>query len=464
MLSKSAFIAKVLMMLALSIQMGCMRHRPSAKVHLDLPNQWHNTRLDAQTSGTKAEEQALWWQQLNDDMLNQLVRQTLDQNYSLAVARSKIIQARADRRISKAALWPEITASTSWQRNQLGYETYGQVIEIFDADINATWNLDLFGQNRHQYAAMKAQLKGTKFAHAAAEIAIVAELIDHYIDLRTMQMQYQYSENICNLLSTLEQLTIDLYQAGLSNAQDVTQAKAVLHKQLAQKKFYKSQITTLIYRLENLCSVMPGHYQQRLSTHQPLPSLPIGLLEHTPASVIQQRPDVRQAEQLLAAKTSLSAAASTMIFPQINLLALFGLDDTSCTPNTKTWSWGGIITLPILNFGRIEAQINKAKAEQNEAFLWYKKIVLGALYDVEIALEDLRQNTLRLHDLQKTVDEYGDATRYTLERYQKGIAAFQEVVNAYQLQFQAQSDYTTYQAQQISAWVGLQKAIGASVH
>jgi multidrug efflux system outer membrane protein len=157
-------------------------------------------------------------------------------------------------------------------------------------------------------------------------------------------------------------------------------------------------------------------------------------LEHhiliaAPAKVLEARPDVRAAERRFAASISAKAAARAELFPNISLTALFGAQ--TATPFSSTpWGLGVSLVQPILNFGRIEAQIDAADARQRQAFLSYQQTVLEALEDMENALSGYLNETKRNASLTTEVRQNRKAADLAMQQYQNGYTGLLDVLVA----------------------------------
>jgi len=187
---------------------------------------------------------------------------------------------------------------------------------------------------------------------------------------------------------------------------------------------------------------------------KPLPAL------SAPESIIDQRPDVQNAERLLAASTALEGVAISEQYPKITLSGLFGLQNTNLFPEVEAYTIAGDFAMPIVNFGRIQGQIDAANAHQAEAFHAYKQTVLAALADVETHVSDFARELRRQENLKAAVQSGSLTLELAQDRYKSGLVPFLDVLNAQQQLYDNQIQLAASMGNTTRYAIALSKSIG----
>ncbi|MCX7100200.1 MAG: TolC family protein, partial [Methylobacter sp.] len=181
------------------------------------------------------------------------------------------------------------------------------------------------------------------------------------------------------------------------------------------------------------------------------------------SELLKRRPDIRLAERRLAVANASVGIATAELYPKVNLAAFIGLQNskiTDFTPIGKSWSSAASLTMPIFNWGKINANINSKKTQFEQAFLSYKATVLSSFQEVEDALIANSQEQDRHKALAQAVAANQTAVQLATERYQKGLTAFLDVLESQKALYQAQSLLITSEAQLSSNRIALYKALG----
>jgi len=216
----------------------------------------------------------------------------------------------------------------------------------------------------------------------------------------------------------------------------VVRARALVARTGADVPDLESGQLAALRQLEVLLGRQPGALADLLEPVAAVPNAPYP--DHniltTPADILRQRPDIRNAERKLAAATAMQGAAVAEMFPKISLSAFLGLRNTELETLFRSaafsWSTGAGLLQPLLDFGRIRAGIHLADARQQEASLSFEKTVLEALRDVEVALTRYLKALLKQQNLGRSVDDLRESAQLARLRYQEGVASFLEVLDA----------------------------------
>ncbi|PKU23603.1 efflux transporter outer membrane subunit [Telmatospirillum siberiense] len=404
-------------------------------------------------------EQA-WWKSFGDPVLDRLIDQALSGNKSLQVAKARVLEARAGQSGAQAALLPVLNGTASVSRGNQGYATSNKVINIREANLQASWEADIFGKNQARVGEAAAIAQSVEADAQALTVTLLAEVARNYFELRNEQEQIRITrENLGTQQRTLE--LIRAQQVGaLSSDLDVERTAAQVSTTSAQLPALESAFEVTLHRLNVLLGAPPGQTPDAaLARPQPLNPLTSAILVAAPAHVLANRPDVRAAERRFAASLSASDAATREFYPTISLTALFGVQDSSAF-STAPWSLGAGLVQPILNFGRIRSQIDAADARQTQSLLTYQQTVLEALEDMENALSAYVHETRRQHDLDLAAQENRRAVTLANQQYKAGYSGLLDLLVAQHDALAAESALAASDAQMRKSLVAIYAAAG----
>jgi multidrug efflux system outer membrane protein len=376
-----------------------------------------------------AEVEQAWWHNFDDPVLDALIAEGLANNKTLQIAKARVEEARAGRGVAQARLLPEVNALGSVQRGNQGFLTNDKAVSIGDVDLQATWELDLFGRNQARVAEAAAILESEEATSQGVRVGLLADIARSYFDLRNAQRQIDLTrQNLETEKRTLELIHAQL-QGALASDFDVQRAGAQVSATEALIPALQTTHDAALNRLNVLLGHPPGSRDGFLEPPRDLRSLDPQILIAAPAKVLATRPDVRAAERRFAASLSAKDAATAELFPDISLTALFGAQ--SATPfSSNPWNLGAGLLQPILNFGRIEAQIDAADARQTQAFMSYQKTVLEALENMENALSGYGHEAGRNASLTTGVAQNRRAAELAQQQYVSGYTGLLDVLVA----------------------------------
>ncbi|WP_096700836.1 efflux transporter outer membrane subunit [Magnetospirillum sp. 15-1] len=403
--------------------------------------------------GSDAEVEQNWWRRFGDPTLDTLVAEALAGNQTLAMAKARVEEAEAARGLARSRLLPDISAAGSAQRANQGYTTGDKAVSVAEIDLKATWELDLFGRNQARMAEASALLQSEEATRQGVRVALLAEVARTYFDLRDSLRQIELTrQNLGTQRRTLEIIRAQR-QGALASDFDVQRAGARVSATEALIPTLETTRDVALNRLAVLLGRPPGGRDTLLATLSPIQPLDSGIVIAAPAKVLAARPDVRAAERRFAASLSAKDAATAELFPNISLAALFGAQ-TATPLNATPWGIGLSLVQPILNFGRIESQIDAADARQRQAFLAYQRSVLEALEDMENALSRYGHEAGRNIALTTGVAQNRRASELAHTQYTNGYTGLLDVLVA-------ERDLLDAEAAQASSDTGLRRNLVA---
>ena len=409
-----------------------------------------------------------WWQQFDDPTLNELIEQASRNNLDLAIALANVEQAKALRSTISADYFPQIDASGSADRSRYSRQTaFGSNVGTrnnFNASLDVSWELDLFGRVRRSVEAADARVEAEKALLQGVQLTLLAETATAYFELRSLQAQEANIQNTIELMQEIEKIAQAQFDAGIISELDLYTARGERENMEAQLPNLQADITARAFRLSVLTGKEPEYHLTLIDSTsrllEPKDRVPLGLR----SELLQRRPDVRQAERLLAATTAEIGAAKADLLPSFSLTGAIGSSARAFgdlfTAGTITNSVGGALSWPIFSGGKTLAKVDGAKASQRAALANYKQQVLLALEDTENALLRYGQEWKTLNQLQKVRDSREQAFEIARLRYEAGEESFLNALDAQRNLNATRNDLILSQTRVLTNLATLYKALG----
>ncbi|HEY8097793.1 MAG TPA: efflux transporter outer membrane subunit [Methylobacter sp.] len=466
---------------------GCFAVGPDYEPpKIPVPQQWSETTAAIGAQPDK------WWKTFNDPVLDNLISEAIASNLDLKLALERVKDARVLRTATIAAGLPSLDAKSSISRrfnntsspaSQTGTSSAGggfgignQLINIFQMGFDAQWELDFFGGVRRAVEAADATIDVEVENSRDVLVTLLGDVARNYIELRTNQQLVAITRENLHAQQETQELTQIRQQTGLASMLEVTQAQALAATTEAQLPNYETAVKQSIHALSVLLGKEPGALDVRLDRQASIPAKkpsPEGegasflnstaVITNLPSELLQRRPDIRRAERQLAVANASVGVATAELYPKVNLAAFIGLQNTTITdftPIGKSWSAASSITMPIFNWGKLNANIKSKKAQFEQTFLTYQSTVLSAFKEVEDALIAYSKEQERRKALAKAVAANQLAVQLADERYKKGLTAFLDVLTSQTALYQSQSLLVSSESVLSSNLVALYKALG----
>jgi multidrug efflux system outer membrane protein len=416
-----------------------------------------------------------WWEVFEDPRLQELVRIALQENKDLKIAVERVEEARARYGFTKADLWPKVDLSATAGRLRFGDAsllhtpsgdastgTQSTETPIYAASADVSWELDFFGRIRRATEAQRALFLGTQEARRFAVISLVAGVAQAYLELRDLDRRLEVSQRTIASRREYLELAKDRFEGGVTPELDFRQAEA----ELRRVESIVADIELLIALKENELSVLLGRNpgavpRGRALDDQKVPgAVPAGL----PSELLERRPDVREAEQRLAAFTANIGQAKALLFPRIALTGSYGFAstdlDTLFEGPSKAWNIIGNLLQPIFHAGKNRRRVEITESQQRQALYEYERTILEAFRENDDALVAYRKTG----EQRLAQGERVKAERKVLElaelRYRGGVSAYLEVLDAQRSLFGAELDETATIGAHLVSLVRLYKALG----
>jgi NodT family efflux transporter outer membrane factor (OMF) lipoprotein len=376
-----------------------------------------------------------WWKQFNDPILNELVEEAIRTNFDLQIAVLRLRQARALRGITIGGLWPSVAASGNYQR----FHTSGTVPDnlqqnLYEAGLDAVWELDLFGGIRRNVESAEANIQAAIENIRDVQVSLIAEVALNYVQLRGYQQEIVIAQNNLKSQRHTAEITHKLLDVGFASALDTANADSDVAMTESQIPVFETAAQQSIYALSVLLAQPPATLLEKLSPAGSLPSVPAKIPVGLPSELLRRRPDIRASEAQLHAATAQIGVAVAQFFPSFSLTGTVdwhsNLLHTWWTDAGRSFSIGPSVNWSLLQGGAVISNVRLQEAMRDQAFITYQKTVLAAFQDVENALISFKNEQEHRKSLNDAVIANRKAVDLSLQLYSEGQIDFLNVLNA----------------------------------
>ena len=446
-------------LLALS---GCasLQQPAASPPTLQLPAAWNGAGSAA--SATEAAALAAWWQRFDEPALPPLVELALAGSTDIAAAQARLRQARAQRDLTAAGRALSVSGSGS---AQAGRSDGSATTERYAASIDARWEADLWGGTAAGLRAAETTAEASAATLAGTRITVAAEVALNLLQLRGTQAR------LANARASLasQQQTLQIVQwradAGLVTQLDVEQAKTAVEQTRAQIPALDASASQAMNALAVLTGRAPGALADTLQPRTPAlaPTTPPDLALALPAEVLRQRPDLRAAELRLQAAAARVDQADAERLPSLSLGGSIGLNALSLAGLSSAPAAASLlasVSVPLLDGGRLRAQVRQQEAARDEAEVAYRATLLAALQEVEDSLVALRGTREQLAAQRAAATSALNAAQIAEQRYRSGLVDFQNVLQTQRTLLSAQDSVAATATTLATQHVRLYKALG----
>ncbi len=430
------------------------------------PENWH-TQLQGGLTAEQLDPVLLarWWTVLEDSQLAALEEQAIKGNLDLKVAQARIREARAMRGISRAQFFPTLESGLAATKSRSSESSgTGNILELYSAGFDASWELDVFGGVKRSVEAAQANLEATREDQRDLLVSLLAEVALNYVEVRTYQTRLEVSRANIKIQLESYDLNYSRFQAGIIGELAVQESLRILESSRSLIPTFETGLDAAKNRLAVLLGERPGSLQGELATEQPLPSLPITVAIGIPAETLRHRPDVRRAERELAAQTARIGVATADLYPKFRLFGTLGLESLSTgdlfKTSSKVWGIGPRATWNIFDGGTIRQNIEIQNARQEQALIYYELTVLHALEEVENALIAYAKEQQKRDFIAKASVAAERAEELASDQYQAGLVGFNNVLDAQRALLVLRDELARSDGAIISNLVRVYKALG----
>lgn len=450
------------MMLA-AVTSGCSVGPAYVKPNVEVPSQWRIEYPEAADIANTA-----WWEQFGDPVLTGLIDTALKENQDLAIAAARVDAFIGQLDKVRSQFYPQVNYSLDASRNRssrlgvpplpVGADRY---YSLYQGALGANWQIDLFGLLRSQTESARAQVYASEQGRRGVVLSVVTSVAASYIQLRALDRQLEISQQTAqNYAATLHIFELR-HGGGVASQVELAQVQSQYQQALAAIPSIEQQIAAQ----ENLIAVLLGRNSYPIERGKPLDALAgIGVPSELPSSLLERRPDVLQAEQVLIAANADIGAAKAQYFPQLSLTGMLGSVSTAfgnfLTGPASAWTLLAGVTGPIFNAGLIAGEVRVAEANQRAALASYRQAILTGFQETNDALVGTMKKREETAAQNARVKALRDYARLSALKYNNGYASYLEVLYAENELFAAELVAVQSQSDAYTQLVSVYKAMG----
>jgi len=437
-------------------------HRPQIAV----PDRFRNA-LPATEANSLADTK--WFDLFQDDTLKQLVTTALANNFDLRIAAERVLEARAQFHITRGQLLPTLDAQGQFNASRtssvgsFNFIPAGTNLSVSytQADLALSWEIDLWGRIRRLTEAARAQYLASEEARNGVTISLISDVMNTYFALREADLELEITQQTRGIATDNLRLITLRHDRGAANGLDVSQAEQFLFTATSEIPSVQRSIGQSEDALNLLLGSVPAEVPRgkKLEEITSAPELPAGL----PSSLLERRPDIRQAEENLVAANAQIGAARALFFPQLSLTGAYGSQSRALssmfTGPAALASIGPSVTLPIFQPG-LRAGVQLAEAQNREMLATYQKTIYGALREVSDALIVHDQTREQRAQEEKLVGTLSESVRLSNLRYRGGLDSYLQVLDAERNLFGGQLTLAQLRLLELESVVQLYRALG----
>ncbi len=443
-------------------------HRPETAI----PADYKSKELGSWKTGTPLDNvpKGAWWEIFGDKTLNELESQAAQANQQLKGAVARVDQARATARVARSELLPSLNFDPSFTRQRYSpnqMPSFGSLtVNNFQTPLDLSYEIDLWGRVRRGFESARAEAAASLAAFHSVLLTLQADVAQNYFLLRSLDAEIASVTSTVGLRKEQLQLVRSRFEGGIGNELDIARAET----ELATTEAEAASLAKRRVELENALAILVGSNPavfklaalERANTNwnpQP-PAVPAGL----PADLLERRPDVADAERQLAAANARIGVAKAAFFPVVRLTGSGGYVsadiDNLFNWESRTWSIGPSVSLPIFAGGRNRANYKFSQAAYQESIAKYRQQILVAFGEVENSLAGIHHLSTQASAQNRAVANSRRAVELATERYRSGLVSYLEIVDASREELQTERGSAQIAGQRLVTAVQLIKALG----
>jgi multidrug efflux system outer membrane protein len=416
----------------------------------------------AQVEQVKNTDDLQWWKLFDDPLLVTLIETALENNRDVKIAISRITQSRAALGFTEADAYPRVDIEAGVSRGN--FTGVGKSAEITTSTYIVaplSWELDFWGKFSRANAAARSDLIASKFGLRTVQLTLVSDVVSGYYELLDFHRRLTISAS--TLKSRIDSLAIiqARFDKGIISELDVNQAEIQREIAAASIPLYARAIS----RSENSLSILLGQLPDSINIREDMddrstpPDIPVGM----PADILERRPDIAEARFLLRAQTQNIGIAEALRWPAISLTGSLGVASTelgSVTVDGEVWSVGGQLLGPVFNFGQNKRRVEIEEQITQQFLFRFENMILTAFREVEDSLVEIETYREELAAIDRQLKAAKNANRLSLERYDKGVSSYLEVLDTERSLFSTNLKQSETHQLYLNAFVNLYKSLG----
>ena len=412
----------------------------------------------------KRPETERWWTYFNDPVLDQLIAEAQRRNSGVRIAGLRILEARAQLGIAGSLQYPQVQQATA-QAARVGSENSGApdvAVTTVGFGANIAWEIDFWGKFRRGMEAADANYFASIAQYDDAQVLVAAQTASFYSSIRTVEQRLTIAHENAALQKRSMEITERLFKSGNESELDVQQAKSLYLSTLATIPELEGALRQTQNALSVLLARPPGAIAEMETGRAQIPLADLDVVVDLPAEVLRRRPDVRQAEMLLAAQSALIGVSEAALYPSIALVGSMGLSATSKSWSTHTLDWaiGPALVWNIFDYGRLKNQVLVEDSRFQQLHENYLDTVLRAAREMDDAAIGFAKSRIQVDILREAVQAARRSLDIATVQYREGLVDFQRVLDAQRTLFSQQERLVTTQGGVTQSLISLYKAMG----
>jgi multidrug efflux system outer membrane protein len=453
---------KLAILLSTALLAGCAVGPNYQRPELSIPETYRGPASEDETLAAGLADRP-WWEIFGDEALTALIDEALAHNYDLRVASWRVQEYRARAGITRSELYPQVGYDAGWSRGKTSDFVPGSStpVSFHDVHLGFSWELDLWGRIRRLSEASLADYLATEEARRGIVLSVVSETAEAYFDLRELDARLDIARRTTEAFQGTYDLFSRQYAGGITSELEVSRAEAALANAAATIPDLERQIVAQENRICFLVGRTPGPIRRGAAlTEQALQAgVPPGL----PSSLVERRPDIREAEEHLVASNANVGAAVASFFPAIRLTGAYGGVSPQLSDLVgagKTWTVAAGIAGPLFDGFRLSRQHEASVALFEQAKAQYESVVTRSFGEVSTALVAYAKLADAEAQQARSVAAYQEAVRLANIRYAAGLSSYIEVLDAQQQLFPAENTLTRARLARLESLVALYRSLG----
>jgi multidrug efflux system outer membrane protein len=414
---------------------------------------------------------AKWWEIYGDPVLSRLEEQARESSPRVEAAAARVDQARAVLGFNRAGRYPTVAFAPSGQRFRTSGNRVDQPSKLpgeiaymsndFQLPLYASYEIDLWGKISRLEESASRRMEASVAAYHGVLLTLQSDLAQTYFQLRAADEELVLLTGGIELRKRARDLVGARKRGGLASELDLARVETELAATQSDAQAALRRRNELQYALALLIGAAPGPFELSVEPFVPQPPvIPVGM----PADLLERRPDIAEAERLLAARNADIGVAQAALFPSIKLTGALGFESNELSAllnrESQIWTLGASLTQPLFDGGRLHSNIDRARAIHAENLADYRERLLVAFKEVETALSALRVLELQHESQLRAVNSAERAEQLATARYKSGLVNVLELVDAQRTRLQVERGRVQVRQQQMLASVTLIRALG----
>jgi multidrug efflux system outer membrane protein len=453
---------------AMAVLAGCTRGPDYQRPTLPLPAQYRDAEPPAPGREAMSLADLQWFQLFQDEALQALIRTALQQNYDVRVAVARILEAQGQLGVTRSFLFPQLDGNGTIARDRISEERFLAVPSgqnegnTLFLGLSLFYEIDFWGRLRRETEAARAALLSTEWGRRTVLVTVVADVARAYFELRELDLDLEIAKRTFASREKSLRLTRAREEEGVATRLDIRQAENLLYTAAARIPDLERRIAQKENEIRLLLALPPGDIRRGLplTEQPPPPEIPAGL----PAALLDRRPDIRQAEEVLVAANAQIGATKALYFPTFSLTGFLGLESEDlkdfASASARTWSIGVGILQPIFNAGRIRSFNEATTARHLQTLARYEQVIQTAFREVSDALVGYRKTREQRVQQALLVEALADGAALANMRFLEGVDSYLQVLDAERQLFDAELELTRVRTNELLNIVQLYKALG----